>query len=367
MSNVTFFVKTKSFVNDNRVHKEIGIIKGLNKNVNVVLACDDNFDSSSFSYPIKVIKIPGGAANKNVFIRILGGIYFSILSFIMARKKSSSVYWISDPILLPLVFLFNLVPGRVVWDQHELPPSWVFNSVLLKTLFSCAYKSCHLVIHTNKMRKEKLESWLKVKANQSIVMKNIPSRDDLTKEEAIGRVDGWLGDKKFIFLQNSLTEARCGAGIVKAAFSNGIKVVHAGNSVDLDYLRKAGISEVELEKNIFLCGNLNLNQINYLLKRCFLTTVFYKKSSLNQTYCEPNRVYQAMANNTYIISGNNPTLQDILSGYPNKIVVDSDGSNFEFEQLVSSLLSNKEVNSFNYTDFWDKYKNLLKDKLFTND
>ncbi|MDW1832295.1 hypothetical protein ACF8FL_15120 [Vibrio sp. zbq_19] len=362
MNDVILFIKTKSFLNDRRTHKEISLLKEIGKNVEVILSCDDDIELRNYDYKIRRINIPGGAANSNFIIRMFGAIYFSILSVILSNKGKGKTYWVADPIMFILVIMLSFFKGRIVWDHHELPPSWIFNNKLLKLLFRTAYKRCFLIVHTNRERQKKLEEWLGNSfIARSVVMKNLPDRSGVNSVEEVEGVEEWIRGREFIYLQNSFVSARCGANIYKAALENDLLIVHAGNSLDYDYLFKEGIDEDEFKKNVFLCGNLELKQINYLLQRCKMTVVFYKETSLNQVYCEPNRVYQAMANNSYILSGCNPTLVDILSIYPNCHILDSDGSILNDVSTAMKCKFNKK--KYNYEEFWCKYKATLKNEL----
>ena len=84
--------------------------------------------------------------------------------------------------------------------------------------------------------------------------------------------------------------------------------------------------------------------------------VFYKNTSINNWYCEANRLYQAVDVGLPAVVGANPPMKAIVDDLGVGISVDTDGSDVtKMAQGLSLLLSN-----------YDEYKadiNKLKDEI----
>ncbi|WP_415720282.1 hypothetical protein [Photobacterium ganghwense] len=352
MNNLLYFVKTQNIRTDHRVHKELKSISIKCTSLKVIYNSNDDV---KLSYPSKKIEIIGGAANKNFFLRMLGALVFTFKClFIASKEKEKDFAWVCDPVLFILVYALSKLGYKVIWDHHELPPSWVLENSLLRKLFSLSYKESFFNIHANSSRQEYLESKINYKAFNSAIIKNLPSLGDFKEREFNPIFQKLPNDKPIAYIQNSLIKERCGGEICRALFDLGYFVVHAGSSVDQSYMKKH-VTEKEMSDNLLLCGSLKLSEINYLLELSSLTLVFYRSTSLNQKYCEPNRIYQSMALNTNIVAGDNPTITNILKDYPNSYIAKTDGSDVDL--IVEAIKRTESVNKvhYQYSDYWEGY------------
>ncbi|MBB1303744.1 hypothetical protein H5183_20805 [Pseudoalteromonas sp. SR44-8] len=366
MKIVNFYVKTQAFNSDNRVLKELESISKKVDKIRIFLSSNDIVDCNKYPYDIVKIKLIGGSAPKNILLRLLGALQFTVICTFLSykmKKRSNITAWICDPILFPLVYCASFIGMKTVWDHHELPPEWTLKSRFTKFLFRKTYKKATFLVHANFERMVYLEKKINVLANDYLILKNIPTKKSILDEMKCSQSIDWLNGRKFVYLQNSLIENRNGVEIARAIIDSGYVIVHAGNSVDTNYLNMLGDNYI---KKCLLLGSLGLDSINYLLSCCEFTVISYKSNSLNQMYCEPNRIYQAMARNTFIIAGNNPTIVDILKGYPNKILLPDDGSEYKSVLNAISLYSSDSKASYEYNDFWENY-DVDFERLLSND
>lgn len=357
MLKTIFYVKTQSFKTDRRVLKEIDLIRNSGGKVEVIYSSDCDATKDDFSFPTKRLRIIGGAAPANLIIRILGALQFSLMSCFYSLKSNKSIHWVCDPILFPLVLFLSTLHKKIVWDHHELPPKWVFKKNVVKKLLSLAYARSSTVIHANVERKKYLERILKVNAVGSIILKNIPSTSLSSCKLENDQFKSWISGRKFVFLQNTLNYERCGYEILKLILDTEFCIVHAGGNVNFEYIKSEGIDLDEYKDRVLLLGVVSLEEINFLLNACEFTPIFYRNTSPNQEFCEPNRVYQAMLNNTFIISGNNPTLVDILSDYDRCYIVNSDVISLNTSLVDMPLADNNESV---YSEFWEGYEPIIK-------
>lgn len=342
MNELFFFVKTRSIDTDRRVQKEL---KCLSKNfdkINLIYAANDNISDDKFF--TRKVNILGGGAPKNALIRFFGALQFCIFSFfyLLFKRKRKNMIWVCDPVLFPLVLLLSKLKYQVVWDHHELPPAWVLKSKVVTFLFKIAYSSSFASIHCNQSRKLYLESMLNFSHQTSFNMPNYPDEFEMHRKKHVEFPSCFI-DKKLVYLQNSMIPQRCGTQVLDALKKCGYKAIHAGSSYNIQDKHNELIHDL---------GVLSLEEISYCLDSSIFTIVTYKDESLNQKYCEPNRIYHAMARGIFIIAGNNPTIVEILSEYPNKVILKDDGS--DVSSIINAIkkIELMEHKKFIYQNYW---------------
>lgn len=358
MTNILMVLKTQNLKNDQRVLKEIRSLTQQGAKVEIFVAKNCDMTQDQFGHQMYDIKISGGAAPTSLLLQLLGIFQFYIQFILFVFNKKYKKFWVCDPIMFGLVYILKTTKpaSMVVWDHHELPPNWFLKNKILIYFFKKAYSKADINIHANEPRKKYLEDLLVIKSKNSYIVSNYPENVNIEKEALDKRGEGWLlKNDKFIYLQNSLQENRYGQKTIKAAIDAGYKVFHAGK-IDSDYIEKYNLSH----EDIYFAGYLSAEQINYVLEKCVFTIILYKQNSLNQTFCDANRLYQAMSLGVPIISGNNPTLVDATIGYKNCVNLKDDGRDGESIRLaISELLSNigcREPKSF----YWSSYDHIFK-------
>ncbi|NAS07488.1 glycosyltransferase [Acinetobacter haemolyticus] len=338
MTDVLMVLKTQNLKNDQRVLKEIRSLTQHGAKVEIFVTKNCEMTQEQLGHPIYDIKISGGAAPTNLILQFLGIFQFYIKFILFVINKKYKKFWVCDPIMFGLVLLIRSIKptSKIIWDHHELPPSWFLNNKILMFFFKKAYSKADVNIHANEPRKNYLEGLLGIKSKVGYIISNYPESINIGKEALDEKGEDWLSkNKKFIYLQNCLQENRYGQQTIKAAISAGYKVFHAGK-IESDYIEKYNLSDDE----VFFAGYLSAEQINYVLEKCTFTIILYKQNSLNQTFCDANRLYQAMSLGVPIISGNNPTLVDATKDYKNCVILKDDGRDVESIRLaILELLS----------------------------
>ncbi|MCA4192111.1 glycosyl transferase family 1 [Acinetobacter baumannii] len=364
MNNILMILKTQNLKNDQRVLKEIKSLTLNGANVEVFVAKNCDMTQEELHVPMCNVNIIGGAAPNNLIIRIIGVIHFYILNlvYLITRKKNFEKVWICDPIMFGLVILLHLFSPKtkIIWDHHELPPKWFLNNRILMSLFKKAYLASDIVIHANESRRNYLEKSLGVQAKKIFILSNYPLINMGDEEILNEKAEQWILENKFIYLQNSLQDNRYGANVIRAAINAGYNIFHAGK-VNQDYIEKNNLDK----SKIFSAGYLNIKQINRVLNKCVFTVILYKQDSLNQTYCDANRLYQAMALGVPVVVGNNPTLIETTKSYKNCMVLDNDGGDEQalYNTIVSFELNikSREPMFFHWSDFDFIFQELVHD------
>lgn len=359
MSKILMVLKTQSLKNDQRVLKEMKSLSKNGANVHVFAAKDCDCNESDIGYPLNIINIFGGAAPKNLLKRLVGvaEFYFKFTFFLLSNKNKFDKYWICDPIMFGLILLLKILhpKGKIIWDHHELPPDWFGNSKFLMKFFKLAYKKADVVIHCNNSRKKYLEDKLNFKHPLSYMINNLPEDSNIEEEQLSPEAERWIKENEFIYLQNCLQDDRNGKEAIISLLSQGYNVFHAGKT-NAEYLKS---NNIDMGK-IFLGGYLSYKQINRVLNKSLFTIVLYKMDSMNQIYCDPNRLYQAMNLGVPVIIGSNPSMQEICKNYANKIILQDDGS----DEIILSKAINKITLHLNKRNplpmAWSEFDSIFK-------
>lgn len=84
--------------------------------------------------------------------------------------------------------------------------------------------------------------------------------------------------------------------------------------------------------------------------RCAFSLIFYKNTSANNWYCEPNRMFQNVINGNPVIVGNNPPMKDFVENGGYGVMVETDGSDVEkIKAGIKALLENYDTYKKNVT------------------
>lgn len=115
---------------------------------------------------------------------------------------------------------------------------------------------------------------------------------------------------------------------VEAVLSvDGLKaVVVGGTRPELMGILRRSYSKDELTARVFFTGKVKQIKTPQYIRQCFMSLVFYKNTSPNNWYCEPNRLFQNLINGNPVVVGNNPPMKELVSKYDIGVVADTDGS-----------------------------------------
>ena len=80
-----------------------------------------------------------------------------------------------------------------------------------------------------------------------------------------------------------------------------------------------------VDTRVLFTGLTPERELQSLIDNAFFAIILYDKSSLNNYYCDANRLYQSVARRVPVIVGSNPGLADYVSRYDFGLVLTDDG------------------------------------------
>ena len=266
--------------------------------------------------------------------------------------KEFDAIWCADP--ETFIFTLMLHGKPLAWDLHELPSRFMHNPVW-KALFRFVERKVDVMIHANESRLQHLESLGLVKhPEKQFYLRNYPDFNEIDSEydDTYQAFDKWVGDDKCVYLQGLMGDKRADIESLESvlAFPELKGVVIGRIQPDRMKLFEEKFGKDELNKRIFFTGQIKQLKTPQYIRRCTFSLIFYKNSSANNWYCEPNRMFQNVINGNPVIVGNNPPMKDFVENGGYGVVVDTDGSDVEkIRAGISTLLENYATYKSNVT------------------
>ena len=245
--------------------------------------------------------------------------------------------WCADIETILFTLLFHGKP--VLWDLHELPTG--FMHVWWKRLiFRHIERKIRVMVHANEPRLRYLKEIGMIKhPEKQFVLRNYPQFNEIDNEydEKYNEFENWQGTSRCVYLQGVTGETRADRESIEAVLSiPGLKAVIIGRTRDeleKELLRSHTIEE--LRERLFFTGQIKQLKTPQYIKRCCISLIFYKNTSTNNWYCEPNRLFQNLINGNPVVVGNNPPMKEIIEEYGVGICAETDGS--EIQKIVDAL------------------------------
>ena len=239
--------------------------------------------------------------------------------------------WCAD---IETFFFTLLLHGKpLLWDLHELPTNLMYRG-WTKTLFRYAERKVRVMIHANEPRLRYLQSIGMVKhPEKQFYLRNYPDFNEIDTEydDTYHRFEQWLGDSKCVYLQGIVATDRADEESIGAVLEvPGLKAVVVG---------RIGVGRMErfeqlfgkdvLNERVFFTGLQKQLKTPQYIRKCIMSLVFYKKTNMNNWYCEPNRLFQNINNGNPVVVGSNPPMKELVDNYGVGICADTDGSDKE--------------------------------------
>lgn len=268
----------------------------------------------------------------------------SLMGYLRVRRKIPAVVLVQNHRLFGLIQLLLLNPSRkyrLVWDLRELPTGFMAKGSLRARYFGTLLKKCDAVIVTNESRQGYMRGIFGDKAlDRSVAIPNYPSfeftssRGGAVSEPRVAR----LTQKGFFYLQNPSSSARYPRRAIDAVLRHtDLAIVVSGK---LDQQAKKELEAVwgdQFQKRVILTGMITSGEIICLLDRCTAALVFYNWDRPNNDFCDPNRLYQAIARGAPVVVGANKGMKLIVERLGCGVVTDGDGRSV---QDIGSALQN---------------------------
>lgn len=243
-------------------------------------------------------------------------------------------------------FLFALLLGKekFIWDLHEIPSR--FETGVMKFIFHYIEKKSIKLIHANQHRINYLIERGVIKLNHKhSFIRNFPDSvfvDSAKSDYRDQKFIDWLDNSPYVYLQGLTTPKRCALESIESIFlTEGVKAIVVGkvHSDSVCILRERYGSK--LDERIYFIGMLDQLLIPYYLKNAKFSLILYDYSAPNNIFCEPNRLYQAIALQVPIIVGCNKPMKEIVDKFQSGISLNSDGTNIlEVTAAIDKILCN---------------------------
>lgn len=346
---------------DDRIRKEILSIQKLYPNVSFKIFAVDNKNReesgvTSYGIPYRIpflktrVKYPSGTHTLE-----------KGLDFYRAVKndlKSYKYIWFADWQIFP--FILFLRGKTMLWDLHELPMQFM-SKPYMRWLFKILQRKVRVMIHANKPRKDYLESLgLIVYPDRQFILRNYPDFNEIDSEydETYLRFVEWLGEDKCVYLQGITGDSRADVESLGSVLEvEGLKAVVLGFILpERMKLFEEKFGKQILAERVFFAGQQKQLKTPQYIRKCHLCLVFYKNTSMNNWYCEPNRLFQNIVNGNPVVVGSNPPMKEVVENYGVGVCAETDGRD---ESKIVSAIENTldnygeiKNNLQRYQDVW---------------
>lgn len=357
---VALVLYTQGIDYDDRIRKEILSIQKLYSNVSFKIFAvepqnreEEGVSSYGVPYRIPYLKSRNKYTSGTHTLAKAWDFYKSIKNDL---TKYDAV-WCADP--ETFIFILMLHGKPLAWDLHELPIAFMGNPVM-RLLFRYLEKKSTVMIHANEPRLKYLQKIGMIKYPQKqFYLRNYPQFNEIDSDydETYEKFIAWKGDDKCVYLQGLMGEKRADVESIGAVLSiPGLKAVVIGKIIpDRMKIFESKYGKKELLERIFFTGQLKQLKTPQYIKQCFMSLVFYKNSTPNNWYCEPNRLFQNVINGNPVVVGNNPPMKEFVEENHFGISVDTDGSDmFKIVEGMKYVMSNYDSMKKSLSNVSDK-------------
>lgn len=335
MNDILMLIRTPSLNNDDRVRKEAITLKKEHKVTIVTFEnrhekLDDYFESVLVCRKSLSLRrfLPNG---KFVFLKIMEMYIKFIHKFF---QKKPDVVWLHNFESIALVFVFNFInffkkeKVKIIWDQHELPPNAFLLNKFFMYIYSKSLKNTDERIIATSSRGEYINQKLATDF-EFITIENYP--DEAFRCKATESLDSnfvkWLNKDSFFLCQGGVRKDRGFEEVVAACIKLKLKVVFIGPYSNA-LIKKVESVNSNFSSYVYIMNAIPQLKLADYIKAAEASIVFYKKTSMNNWLCAPNRLFQALGLNKPVISGNNPIFKE-FSHFSPTYVCETDGSDID--------------------------------------
>lgn len=317
---------------DDRIRKEILTIQKCYPNIKFkIFAVDSNNreESGVTSYGVEY-RIPYLKSRDKY--KSGSSTYIKAWDFYKSIKRDLKQYdavWCAD--VETFMFALLLKHKPILWDLHELPTIFM-NSWWKKILFRFAERRVKVMLHANEPRLQYLKSLGLVRdMDKQFVIRNYPDFNEIDNDydDTYNCFVQWLGNDRCVYLQSIVSPDRADEESIGAVLSvPNLKAVVVGKigSGRMERFEQL-FGKEELSDRVFFTGMQKQLKTPQYIRKCIMSLVFYKNTSMNNWYCEPNRLFQNINNGNPVIVGLNPPMKEIVDRYGVGVCADTDGSN----------------------------------------
>lgn len=362
-------IKTNSLASDGRLLKWINSLEEQGISSEVFILEDNNSAGTTEQNDVKIVRTT--LLSRRLFPKRKGYFFkvpeFAIQALRHIRKSDADTVIFHDLqhyLTLALLLIAKPKQKKIIWDLHELPHPVLLSNPFARQVLRFIMNRVDVIIHTNKHRKAYLLSKVgSVKATES-TLHNYPLRSYISAgmnplpEELLQ----WLGGTPYALWMGMASTKRNFLPFYQALrpYLGKIRLVIIGRiHKDVENLIKAD-EEFRFIYNKFV----KHDEIVHYIDHAKFSAVFYKHTSANNYYCEPNRLYQLLSRGIPVIGGNNPQIATLIGETQGGILLKDDGtevagvkeavSQIMDEHVLSTYRSNLSQFDFSHVYSWEE-------------
>lgn len=362
--NILHVIKTKGLIYDGRLLKTIKSLNHFGYKSSILILEDNNKNSSYYNVEIlckvrtiSLITRTAFGKGRGLLLKVPE---YTFKTFFRMFSKEYDTIWLHENQnygnLFLISFLRKILGFRknVIWDQHELPHEIFFRYKIARLILNFLLQVPNLIIFSNEERKRLvMENFVVPYNTKYFVLNNFPLQAFIDNENAVipQELKNWLEGKPYFIWQGLADESRNFIYTFKAfmQFKEKFKLVILGsipNSTMEYIIQTIGPNY----KNYVYHRFVRQNKIINYLDSAFLSFVFYDDKSLNNKFCESNRLYQTICREVPVICGKNPSIITEVEKYNCCYILDDYGDNVN--SLIKAI---KEVQLY-----YDNYKENMR-------
>mgnify|MGYP002624471368 CR=1 FL=1 len=331
---IALAIMTNGLEYEDRVRKEIGSISTLYPNLEfkIFAALPNNKEYegvTSFGVPFKSVFVPSrekyASGTKTMYKA------YDFYRVIKKELRDFDAVWCGDYHTVVIALLCRNKP--VLWDLHELPSMLLGNSVK-RMMLRKVFANCKVIVHANTQRIVYLQRQGCIKyPEKHIALRNYPNFEDIDSDydDKYKSFVEWKGNRDCVYLQGLNDSSRADKESIEAVLSipNLVAAVVGRFSEDTKKELERKWGKEVLSNRVFFVGKLPQLKIPQYVAMCITSLVFYKNVRPNNYYCEANRFYQAVISGLPVVTGNNPSMKELVERYGFGLSIEDDGEDIE--------------------------------------
>jgi glycosyltransferase involved in cell wall biosynthesis len=374
---IAVVVKTIGLEYDDRIRKECISLSTV-ADVYIYAIFDNNIEKegiTSYGMPYKSFRLKTRdklESGKYLFIKSID-FYLTIKKLL----KEYDILWACG--IYTYIFALLSKRDQCVWDLYEIPSE--FENCFMKPIFHHIERKCIKLIHANKYRIDyMIAKKIIIKREKHLVIRNYPDKQllsvDINNKNNIQFLE-WLKKEEYIYLQGLSTSRRYPLNTIEAVMQAcELKAIVIG---DVEKNAKKNLENKYLDKiceRIFFMGMIDQLQIPAYINDALFSIVLYDTNTPNNRFCDPNRLYQAIALKVPVIVGCNEPMKELVDRYKIGICLKSDGRELpEIIEAIKCIIKNNNIyrnniQRYGHNFLWEVQEssllNVLKKQALTN-
>lgn len=317
------FLLNSELRQEQRIGKEIASLEGAGFEVFLVETPKRKDTPKSEALPLlKCLKL-------NLFTRRLPkNLFFWPLKYaemvtrmllLSLRLKPRVIHCVDRLTLLPGVLAGRLIGCGVIYDSQELhfelsgatnTPRWMW---LALERFLTRY--CHYVIVTDHFRKEITKKTLRLRDDKTVSILNVPFSKFKACERNLRRETGWPTEKIVIYA-GAISPGRHYEESIQALtlIEQEVKMVFVGFG-DPEYINnlESLVQFHKLSSRVKILPPVKWNEITSFIRDASCALAFYQQNSVNNYYCSPSKLFDALHAGLPVIGTDNPLIREVLA------------------------------------------------------